>query len=467
MKHKITLVICLFIISSTSIYSQNNTENLNCFTIAVGKNASESKEVLIAHNEDDWGNLTINIYKVPAKDYTNKNEITLLNKTKIKQVKHTFSFLWIETTEQKFGDYYVNENGVSICSNQCLSKEDTAVGNIGFYLRRIIAERAKSAKEGVKIAGELVSSIGYETSGRTYCIADKNEIWMLSIVKGHHWIAQRVPDDSIAIIPNYYTIEEINLNDTSNFLGSNNIIDYAISRNWYKPKTDGEFNFRLAYGSNSSLNSIGNIPRHWSATNYLAKNEYNYGEHIPFAFTAKNPVTIEKLQKILSSHYEGSDFENHPNLRKNPHKNIVNRICNAGTKFSTITQFSEKTIVWWAPLNPCIHPFIPIVFDIKNIPEVYQNKPLKDAIEYHFDKNRNRIDASRETAYSYFYKLNKKIDFNYAENITITKKWKNEIETNSKEEIYKAIKENPEEVGNISEKLMIELYQKELKILKN
>ncbi len=53
---------------------------------------------------------------------------------------------------------------------------------------------------------------------------------MLAVVKGKHWVAQRVPDDHIAIIPNYYTITTVNLTDTMNFYGSDDLVEYAIKK---------------------------------------------------------------------------------------------------------------------------------------------------------------------------------------------------------------------------------------------
>ena len=42
--------------------------DLNCSTIIVGKDASASGFVMVAHNEDDGGNQIVNFYKFPSKD---------------------------------------------------------------------------------------------------------------------------------------------------------------------------------------------------------------------------------------------------------------------------------------------------------------------------------------------------------------------------------------------------------------
>lgn len=449
-------------ISAQEIDSPNN--NLNCYTIAVGKNATASHTVLVGHNEDDWGDLIVNIYKVPPADHKPNEKITLLNGTQIPQVSHTNGYLWWDTTTEKFGGYYLNQYGVSIASNACPSKEDTATGNIGFYLRRIIAERAHTAREGVKIAGKLISSIGYTSSGRTYCISDPKEIWLLAVVKGHHWLAERVPDDSVAIVPNYYTIETVNLRDTTDFLASPGLVQYAVLRGWYVPKRGKIFNFKNVYGNTANRFSFGNVPRHWWGINALANRRFSLGRDLPFSFTPKKPVTIKDLQNVLSSHYEGTDFENNYNLHKNPHRNLINRICNAGTKFSVITQLYDnrpKTnayIVWWAPLNPCIHPYIPIVYGINKIPAVYQNHPLDQALQYHFSKKGNTFEANPESAYAIFEKYNAKINAHYQSKIKEVKKWKNLFEKEAKEEMAEALQNKNKTPWKVSEELMQKLY---------
>jgi len=451
-----TFLVMLLI--SFALFSQDSTsyQELNCYTIAVGKDASKTGTVLIGHNEDDWGDLVVNFYKVSPHDYAKGEKITLLNGSKIPQVTHTLGYLWWETTNEKFGDYYLNEKGVSICSNACSSKEDTAKGNIGYYLRRIIAQRATTAREGVKIAGQIISTIGYESSGRTYTIADPNEIWILAVVKGRHWLAKRVPNDQVAIIPNYYTIETVNLRDTVNVLFSPDIISYAILRGWYFPQRDGAFNFKKVYGNTANTYSFGNVPRHWAGVNSLANKQYHINDDLPFSFLPKKSVTVKAIQSVLSSHYEGTDFETNYTLHKNPHLNLVHRICNAGTKFSMVTQLyndrpaDNAYIVWWAPLNPCIHPYIPIAYGINKIPAAYQIRPLSEALKYHFSKKANSFEANPQSAYNVFKKYNDKINEDYKTRILESRQWKNAFEEKAIKRVNTEHLKRDEQLGKIS-----------------
>ena len=39
----------------------------------------------------------------------------------------------------------------------------------------------------------------------------------MKIVTGHHWVAQRIPDDAYAIAANQVAIQQVDFDDTDNF----------------------------------------------------------------------------------------------------------------------------------------------------------------------------------------------------------------------------------------------------------
>ena len=216
---------------------------MDCFGIIVGRKASTDGYVYLGHNEDQGGEQMLNIYNVPATDSTLAN-------------------LWFEFPGSATGDCFVNEYGVSIASDRCPSRETKATGSVLYEVRHAVAAKSRSAREGVKIIGEMVEKYGYNDTGRSYLIADRYEGWVCSVVRGRHWVAQRVPDDEIMTIPNYYVIGEIDLSDTLNFLGSKDLVKYARRRGWYRPRRDGAFNFRLAYSEPEALGNQHNLARH-------------------------------------------------------------------------------------------------------------------------------------------------------------------------------------------------------------
>lgn len=417
---KLPCLIILFIFHF--IFPQDNDSQYNCFSILVGKDATIDGSVLFAHNEDDSGVNLVNWYKVPRLTHQKGENISLINGGQIPQVNETYSFLWLEMPGQTFADSYMNEWGVTIASDACRSKEDSpdlVSGGIGYYLRRIMADRAKSAKEAVKIAGSIIDSIGYASSGRTYCIADPNEAWMMSIVNGKHWVAQKIPDDQVAIIPNYYTIQSIDLTDTLNFLGSTDIIDYAIERGWHDPESGEAFNFRLAYGKPSSINSIRNIAREWSAINILSPIQYGISDEFPFSFKPKDKVSIQDLMVVLQNHYEGTDLED--KTVTSPHDYDIIPICRTDTQYGFVAQLRNwlppdiGSVLWLAPRRPCTQVFVPWYSGITKIPDNYAIGNYSSALLNHFIK----IDDIKSTTSTHkfwdYANYAEKIDKNYCD----------------------------------------------------
>ena len=306
----------------------------NCFSVIAGRLATVDGSVLMAHNEDESGEQMLNIYVVPASE-------------------RNLRYIWCEFPGMEVADVYMNQFGVSIASNGCPSREDKGEftdGGVLYEVRGSVAKYAHSAREAVDIIGSMVETFGYKGSGRSYIVADPTEGWVVSVVKGKHWVAQRVPDDQVMTIPNYYVIGEVDLDDEFNFAGSDDLIDYAISRGWYNPEKDGAFNFAKAYASEESLKSVNNARRHKQAWNYF------FGADMPGTFAAvpTKKVSLRDFANVLALH-DAPDPKGH----------LVNSICNDNTILSTIFQlrpwlgFDTGCVMWNAMGHPCSEVYVP------------------------------------------------------------------------------------------------------------
>ena len=422
MKAPVLFIVSLLLVI-TQLYGQ---DGLDCFSILVGKDATADGSFMFAHNEDDWGDRLVNWYQVPGTSHQPGEMIRLKNGGQLPQATTTFSYMWLEMPEMEFSDSYLNEWGVTIGSDACQSREDEpdlTEGGIGYWLRRAMAERSRSAREAVRIGGDLVEKYGYSSSGRTYVIADAREAWMLSVVKGKHWVAQRVPDDHIAIIPNYYTITTVDLADTMNYYGSADLIEYATQRKWYNPKRDGEFNFRLAYSDPGNLENMGNIVRNWSAVNLIATEPYSVDASFPFSFRPKKKVELTDLFGILRNHNEGSEFDKSENYsRGNPHA-FGRAICATTTQYGFVAQLRADLpkeiapVLWIAPFRPCVHPFTQWYFGMNGIPEGYAEGDYRKALDIHFDPIEDVFAHAPENKFLHAVKHARRIDDNYASRI--------------------------------------------------
>ncbi len=418
---------------SIQLFSQTfEEENFNCFSVLVGKNATTDGSIMFGHNEDDWGDRVVNWYLAPYEYYGQGDSITLKRGGKTAQGKETFKYLWLEIPELEFSDSYMNEFGLVIASDACVSREDKPEltdGGIGYWLRRAMAERARTAKEAVKIGGQLIEEMGYASSGRTYCIAGPNQAWMLSAVKGKHWVAQRIPDDQAAIIPNYYTITNVDLDDTTNFMGSSDIIDYAIERGWYDPKTDGDFDFRKAYSDQGNLATLGNRARHWISINALSEKQYGLEDDLPFSFVPKKKLGLEDIFQVLRNHYEGTELDKTDGYKTgNPHQQGAMSVCSSTNQYGFVAQTRNwlpvelGTVLWIAPRRPCTEAFVPIYSGLLSVPKNFAVTDFKTALKTHFDKIENFEEYSKGHKYLTFGKKAARIDENYGKLIPEIKK---------------------------------------------
>lgn len=352
----------------------------DCFTLVVGKKASIDGCVIMAHNEDDTPPQVVHHRKISRRQYQPGDKVTLMGGGELEQVDQTWAYIWSEMPEMLFSDSYLNEWGVCIASDACLSREDKpqiSDGGISLMLRRLVAQRAKTAREGVILAGQLVEKFGYNSSGRTYTICDPNEGWLFSAVNGKHWLARRVPDDEVAIIANTYTIHEVDLADSANFLASNDIIQYAAKRGWYNPKKDKVFDFAAAYADPDNAADSANFCRQWGGLRFIAADSIPLSRSLPFSIKPRKKLGIGDVMQILRDHYEGTPlFEAGP-YSGDPHRTGMRSICTWTTQTSFVAQLrgnmpSDIGLVYWVCLGaPCTSFYIPYYFGLTDFPSGY------------------------------------------------------------------------------------------------
>lgn len=426
------LSVLLLCISATCPFSLKAQEEyhqlLDCFSIVAGKNATKDGSVMFAHNEDTGPN-GVNYYKVPRKKHTPGEVVQLSNGGKVPQIEETLGYIWFNIPGCDVCDSYINELGVAIGSDGCPSREDKPSlenGGIVFWLRRLVAERATTAREGVKLAGKLIEEIGYASSGRSYIIADPNEGWVLTAVNGKHWVAKRVPDDEVAVIANCYTMQGVDLKDTANYLGSADIITYATSRGWYNPAKDGTFNFAKAYSDPGSIEHPGNTHRQWRGLEMITGKTYDVNKQLPFSVLPGQKLSLEDIMIVLRDHYEGTKFDESASYTKgNPHRTNNATICAEGTQYSVISQLRSwlpielAPVVWIAPYHPDIQNYIPFYPCITGFPEGFADGDYTNGLKKQFDPLSSR---SKAPAYLKFVALNNKIDENFANNFPTIKK---------------------------------------------
>ena len=353
-----------------------NENELNCMTFAAGKNATVSGRVLIGHNEDDNGTISVRHGYVPAADWPDGTVLPAENGcAAIPQVPHTYGYYWTEYKKSSGGisnaDSFINECGVCIVSNSMAGSKESdddndilcTEGGVFYNLRRCLAERSSSAREGAKVLMELMDMYGYASSGRAYTIADKDEVFHFQLVRGKHYMGARLPDDAIMVMPNHYTFRT--LSDCPEMFYPDDIIEYAVKRGFYTPGTPGDysdFDFSLAYQAPKSRRDSFNTSRQRQGQHMLLGMS-PYSTDFSFCHKYTQKVDAGDFASALSSHSE-SFFTGQigfgPGLT--PHDLPDNSpICRTTTLESSIIEPGDTpcdTVIHAAFGRPCEVPYI-------------------------------------------------------------------------------------------------------------
>ncbi len=385
-----------------------------CFSIVVGKGASADGYVIMGHNEDDGAPQVVNHHKVPRKKYPPGAKVTLRNGGKLDQVPETWSYIWSEMPGMLVSDSYINEWGVAIASDNCPSREDKPEitdGGILYMLRALVAQRARTAREGVLLAGKLVERFGYTDSGRTYIICDGDEGWLFCAVNGKHWLAKRVADDEVAMVANTYTVGEVDMSDTDNVLASDDIVEYAKARGWYDPQKDGAFDFARAYANPASAVHPSNLNRQRSGLNYVTAEPIRFGAELPFSIVPQDKAGVATLMQVLRH----DNTNKQASLVGAPEEGLC-RICSGGTQTSFVAQLregmpSDVGIVYWVTLAPPrTSIYIPFHFGITDFPDGYRSMSKRPSMDFFTQKASGPFKADRREAFWTFTNFRDKVE---------------------------------------------------------
>jgi len=392
---------------------------IGCYAVVVGKDASEDGAVLLGHNEQNYGQRYLNFRKVPRIEHKDGGVVRLQGGAEVPQVKESYAFLWSENPGIAYSDGYLNEWGVAVVSDGCpdraeelqkLEAEGQLVkGGIGYMLRRLIAERAKTAREGVQIAGDLIQQVGYPSS-RTLVIADSKEAWLLSMSRGKHWVAQRVPDNAVVLLPNVYVIDNVDLKDTRNFLGSPDLIEYATQKGWYNPTGGERFEFSKAYGQPQKPLMD---ERQWRGQCLVRGKNINKkpDRKLPFSVKPARKLSVKDVISILRFHGEAS-------------------LCSNETQEAAVFQLRSNMpvdigcVYWRCSAEPCSSILTPWYCGITDTPkEYYKAINVKEnlTLECHFSESPDKFKPDAGHAWWTFKGLQDKVNTDYRGRIGIVR----------------------------------------------
>lgn len=313
-----------------------------CTNILVTKGASADGSCLVSYAADSH-QLYGELYFHPAADWEKGSMLDIYEWDtgkylgQIPQVRHTW---------QTVGN--MNEHQLIIAETTYGGRpelyDSTGVMDYGSLIY-VALQRAKTAREAIEVIVDLANTYGYCSSGESFSIADKDEVWVMDLIgkgmkmvkgknvnKGIVWVARRVPDGYICAHANQSRISTFPLKDKKNCMYAPDVISFAREMGYYDGP-DEEFSFCDAYNPLNFGGMRGCEARAWSAFNILCDGRFafedeegNLVEHdayeyidyamgydkskrFPLFVKPSEKISVKDLADVMRDHYEGTPMD--------------------------------------------------------------------------------------------------------------------------------------------------------------
>ncbi|GET19371.1 C69 family dipeptidase [Ligilactobacillus agilis] len=290
-----------------------------CTTILVGKKASLDGSTLIARSEDGGREILPESFKVILPEDQPRHYKSVLTGCEVELPSEPLRYTSVPDAHGKYGVWAaagINEENVAMTATETITTNariqgidpllvDDGLGEEDFVT--LTLPYIHSAREGVLRVGELLAKYGtYEMNGMAF--SDKDEIWYLETIGGHHWAARRIPDDAYVVAPNRFNIDEFDF-ESPDFMASADlqtiIADYKLN-----PDFEG-YNLRHIFGSATVKDTHYNNPRAWYVQHYFDPNSQTtpLDQDQPFIVHADRKISVDDIMFLMASHYQNTPYD--------------------------------------------------------------------------------------------------------------------------------------------------------------
>ena len=304
-----------------------------CTNVIVTRGASADGSCLVSYAADShW--LYGELYFKPQADWATGSKLKVYDWDsgkylgEIEQVPHTYK------TIGNMNEHQLIIAETTFGGRHGLNNPD-AIMDYGSLIY-ITLQRARTAREAIRLMDELTQKYGYYSEGESFSIADKEEAWIMEMVgkgaeKGSVWVARRIPDGYVSGHANQSRITTFPLDDPDNCLYSKDVISFARKMGWFDGK-DEEFSFRDAYCPLDFGGLRGCEARVWSAFNILGKGKFVYenagslvekdsydyvdyamghnpANNMPLWIKPAAKVSVKDVADVMRDHYEGTPMD--------------------------------------------------------------------------------------------------------------------------------------------------------------
>ena len=301
---------------TTLALSMMSAAAMACTSLIAAPGATENGSSMITYAADSH-TLYGALYHQPAADHAKgaMRDVVEWDTGKhlgqIEEVGHTYATM---------GN--MNEHGLTIAESTWGGRPELEGSGLIDYgsLIYITLQRAKTAREAIKVMTGLVDKYGYASSGESFSIADPDEVWVMELIgkgkadKGAVWVARRVHDGYISGHANHARIHKFPLKDKET-LYSADVIDFARKQGYFSGK-DQDFDFSRAYAITDAGALRGCDARVWAYFNRFADkgsmDQYipwimeGRGEPMPLWVKPAKALAANDLKDMMRDHFEGT-----------------------------------------------------------------------------------------------------------------------------------------------------------------
>ncbi len=401
MKRKLLSTVLVIALSVFMI----NQQVYACTNFLITKGASKDGSTMITFSADShvlYGEL----YYRPSKDYPEGAMFDVYEWDtgkflgKIKQVRHTYSVVGL-----------MNEHQLAIGETTYTGRtelQDTT-GIIDYGSAIFLAlQRAKTAREAIKVIADLFDEYGYYSTGESFSISDPNEVWIMEIIgkgpgnKGAVWVARRVPDGYVCAHANQARITTFPLNDPENCMYSKDVISFAREKGYFEGK-DKDFSFSDTYAPVDFGGARFCEARVWAMFRRINSSmekyvDYALGdvskERMPLWIKPDNKLSVHDVMELMRDYFKGTPMDMTKDIGAGPFKcpyrwrpltwevdsvNYINERATSTqqTGFSFVTQSRSWLpdpiggIFWFGVDDTYSTVYVPMYCGITEVPESF------------------------------------------------------------------------------------------------
>ncbi len=271
---------------------------------------------------------------------------------KIPQVAHTYSVVG-NMNECQLAIGETTYGGREECWNKPVKGID--YGSLIY----VTLQRAKNAREAIKVMAELCDTYGYCSEGESFSICDPNEVWVMDLIgkgvgeydtvkgkpvlkkaykgfkEGAVWVARRIPDGYVCGHANQARIttfpqevkgswKAISSKNMSHIFDpevecvySHDVVAFARMKGWYDGK-DADFSFADTYAPLTFSGVRACDARVYAMFRRVNKSMEQYEDYamgwnndnrMPLWVKPDHKLSLQEVMDLMRDHYEGTPMD--------------------------------------------------------------------------------------------------------------------------------------------------------------